>query len=89
MEYNHSNFNECMFYISRFIPNTISIYIKQEVNLDGYKLKRAVDGKRDYIYNFRNFALKPGKSVKVIPYSMLLLVKSLKYYVQICFKVKV
>ena len=33
--------------------------------MDGWKLKRTVDGKRDYIYPFRNFTLKPGKVVKV------------------------
>ncbi|KAL5012424.1 hypothetical protein ScPMuIL_010975 [Solemya velum] len=47
------------------LENTSSGPTRREVNLDGYKLKRAVDGKRDYIYNFRNFALKPGKSVKI------------------------
>lgn len=33
--------------------------------MDGWKLKRTVDGKRDYMYTFRNFTLKPGKVVKV------------------------
>jgi len=37
----------------------------QDVNLDGWKLRRSVDGKRDYCYNFRNFTLKAGKKVKV------------------------
>lgn len=44
---------------------TITYYFEQEVNMDGWKLKRTVDGKRDYIYMFRNFTLKPGKVVKV------------------------
>ncbi|XP_052789036.1 70 kDa neurofilament protein-like isoform X4 [Mya arenaria] len=37
-----------------------------DVNLDGWKLRRTVDGKRDYSYNFRNFTLKAGKKVKIL-----------------------
>ncbi|XP_053381001.1 70 kDa neurofilament protein-like isoform X4 [Mercenaria mercenaria] len=37
-----------------------------DVNLDGWKLRRTVDGKRDYTYNFRNFTLKAGKKVKIL-----------------------
>lgn len=33
--------------------------------MDGWRLKRMVDGKRDYIYMFRNFIFKFGKVVKV------------------------
>lgn len=47
------------------IENTTSGANRREVNMDGWKLKRTVDGKRDYIYTFRNFTLKPGKVVKV------------------------
>uniref|UniRef100_A0A8W8LET9 Uncharacterized protein n=2 Tax=Magallana gigas TaxID=29159 RepID=A0A8W8LET9_MAGGI len=50
-------------YIS--IENTTSGANRREVNMDGWKLKRTVDGKRDYIYMFRNFTLKPGKVVKI------------------------
>lgn len=50
-------------YIS--LENTSSGANRREVNMDGWKLKRTVDGKRDYIYTFRNFTLKPGKIVKI------------------------
>lgn len=55
--------------------------------MDGWKLKRTVDGKRDYIYTFRNFTLKPGKVVKVreklpinnIQYVLLLVILDLNF----------
>ncbi|XP_062584250.1 60 kDa neurofilament protein-like [Saccostrea cucullata] len=47
------------------LENTSSGANRREVNMDGWKLKRTVDGKRDYIYTFRNFTLKPGKVVKI------------------------
>lgn len=39
---------------------------RRDVNLDSWRLKRTVDGKRDYVYNFRNFTLKAGKKVKIL-----------------------
>lgn len=38
---------------------------KREVDMNKWKLKRTVDDKRDYVYEFRNFTMKPGKSVKI------------------------
>ncbi|XP_052221376.1 intermediate filament protein ifa-1-like isoform X1 [Dreissena polymorpha] len=48
------------------LENTSSGPNRKDVNLDGWKLRRTVDGKRDYIYNFRNFTLKAGKKVKIL-----------------------
>lgn len=48
------------------LENTSSGPNRRDVNLDGWRLKRTVDGKRDYIYPFRNFTLKSGKSVKIL-----------------------
>lgn len=48
------------------LENTSSGPNRRDVNLDAWKLKRSVDGKRDYTYNFRNFTLKAGKKVKIL-----------------------
>lgn len=48
------------------LENTSSGPNRREVNLDGWKIKRTVDGKHDYIYPFRNFTLKAGKKVKIL-----------------------
>lgn len=48
------------------LENTSSGPNRKDVNLDGWKLRRTVDGKRDYTYNFRNFTLKAGKKVKIL-----------------------
>ncbi|XP_052789039.1 70 kDa neurofilament protein-like isoform X7 [Mya arenaria] len=48
------------------LENTSSGPNRKDVNLDGWKLRRTVDGKRDYSYNFRNFTLKAGKKVKIL-----------------------
>ncbi|XP_076092272.1 uncharacterized protein LOC143063782 isoform X1 [Mytilus galloprovincialis] len=38
---------------------------RREINLDGWKLKRELDGQKEYVYTFKNFILKPNKSVKI------------------------
>lgn len=48
------------------LENTSSGPNRRDVNLDSWRLKRTVDGKRDYVYNFRNFTLKAGKKVKIL-----------------------
>lgn len=48
------------------LENTSSGPNRRDVNLDGWKLRRMVDGKRDYSYGFRNFTLKSGKKVKIL-----------------------
>uniref|UniRef100_A0A194AM60 Uncharacterized protein n=1 Tax=Pinctada fucata TaxID=50426 RepID=A0A194AM60_PINFU len=47
------------------IENTSSGANRREVDLEGWRMKRVVDGKRTYIYPFKNVILKPGKSLKI------------------------
>ncbi|BFZ20128.1 hypothetical protein BsWGS_23168 [Bradybaena similaris] len=49
------------------LENNPSAGARKEMNLDGWKLCRVVDNKtkRPYEYTFRNFVLKPGKSIKI------------------------
>ncbi|CAG5134415.1 unnamed protein product, partial [Candidula unifasciata] len=54
------------------LENNSSGGVRKEVNLDGWKLRRVVDNnfKRPYEYTFRNFVLKPNKSVKIFARSL-------------------
>ncbi|KAL4219588.1 Lamin Tail Domain [Mactra antiquata] len=38
---------------------------KKDVKLGGWILRRRVDGKQDYTYNFRDFTLRAGARVKI------------------------
>ena len=38
---------------------------RREVNLDGWKIRRELDDEREIIYPFKNFTLKPHKSVRI------------------------
>ncbi|KAH9500744.1 hypothetical protein Btru_076379 [Bulinus truncatus] len=49
------------------LENNPSGGVRKEVNMDGWKIRRIVDKNmsRPYEYTFRNFVLKPAKSVKI------------------------
>lgn len=49
------------------LENNPSAGIRKEISLDGWKIRRVIDGntKKPCEYTFRNFVLKPNKGVKV------------------------
>ncbi|XP_041367930.1 60 kDa neurofilament protein-like [Gigantopelta aegis] len=47
------------------LENTSSEDQSVDVNLDGWKLTRNLDGQTIHVYSFRNFTLRAGKTVKI------------------------
>lgn len=54
------------------LENNPSGGIRKEINLDGWKIRRVLDNKKRgaHEYTFRNYSLKPNKSVKIYARSM-------------------
>ncbi|GFN79720.1 intermediate filament protein ifa-1 [Plakobranchus ocellatus] len=54
------------------LENNPSGGIRKEMNLDGWKIRRVVDNNKRgaHEYTFRNYSLKPNKSVKIYARSM-------------------
>uniref|UniRef100_A0A0B7BLH7 LTD domain-containing protein n=1 Tax=Arion vulgaris TaxID=1028688 RepID=A0A0B7BLH7_9EUPU len=54
------------------LENNATGGVRKDMNLDGWKLRRVCDNntKRPYEYIFRNYILKPNKSVKIFARSL-------------------